>query len=136
MNRQLEHGVQLREALLECPPLTEASAQRDDLWLTVQALVCTRHTAVATPLGSRTPILVTAENATDELIAAMEWLYAREAQARSLEPLLLYKMLRGVATRGAKGSARCQQADLLHGLTQVAPGAPVRWTCLDVDAAS
>ena len=136
MNRQLVQGGRLRVALLACPPLTEPSAQRDDLWLAVQAAICTRHTALATPLGSATPILVSAENATDELIAAMEWLYTHEARARTIEPLLLFRILRGVATRGAKGSARCQQADLLHGLTQVSPGDPVRWTCLDVDAAS
>ncbi len=136
MNSQLEQGTRLHEALSACPPLTEPSAQRDELWLTVQAVVCTRHTALATPLGSTTPILVSAEHATDELIAAMEWLYAQEAQCRALEPLSLYRILRGVATRGAKGSARRQQADLLHGLTQVSPGDPVRWTYLDLDAAS
>ena len=136
MNSQLEQGARLREALVACPSLTRPSAQRDALWLTVRAVVCTRHTALATPLGSATPILVSAENATDELIAAMEWLYTHEARARTIEPLLLFRILRGVATRGAKGSARCQQADLLHGLTQVSPGDPVRWTCLDVDAAS
>lgn len=136
MNRQLEQGNRLRETFLACPPLGEPSAQRDDLWLAVQAIVCTRHTAFATPLGSTTAILVSADNATDELIGAMEWLYANERRARELEPVALYRILRGVATKGARGSARCQQSDLLHGLTEVSPGDPVRWTYLDLDAAS
>jgi hypothetical protein len=137
MDSPLAQCDRLRESLLACPRLSDRSPERDKLWLTVQAVVCTRHTARATPLGSTTAILVSAENATDELIAAMTWLYANEARARTLTAENLYKMLRGVATKGASGSARCRQSDLLHGLTHVSPGNPVRWAYLDpVDAAS
>ena len=136
MNWQPDRRGRLRESLLACPALSDPSPQRDDLWLTVQAVVCTRHTARATPLGSTSTIVVSAEHATDELIAAMTWLYANEARARTLTAEDLYKVLRGVATRGASGSARRRQSDLLHGLTHVSPGNPVRWTYLDPASAA
>ncbi len=136
MNSQLPQRNRLWESLRACPTLTEGSPERDAVWLTVQAVVCTRHTAMATPLGSTTAIVITADEATDELISAMSWLYDNEARARALDADDLYKMLRGVATRGANGSARRRQSDQLHGLTHVSPGNPVRWTHLDAGVAS
>ncbi len=48
-----------------------------------------------------------------------------------MPPLRLFVRLRGVATRGSQGSGRAAQADALHGLTNVAPGNPVRWSDAD-----
>jgi len=79
---------------------------------------------------------VTAEYATDELIAAMSWLLAHDGEARKLRPLELFIMLRGVATKGANGSGRAAQADALHGMTNVEQGQPVRWTKLDETGAA
>lgn len=126
----------LWEALDRCPPLSTGSAERDRLWLVVQECVCTRGAAAVTPLGSASQIVVTAEYATDELIAAMSWLLAHDGEARKLRPLELFIMLRGVATKGANGSGRAAQADALHGMTNVEQGQPVRWTNLDQTGAA
>lgn len=122
-----EARQRLWTALHECPPLSESSAERDALWLAVRAAVCTRGSAGVTPLGSDTRVLVSAEHATDELIAAMSWLMANEARARVLAPLDLFICLRGVATRSAHGSGRKAQADSLHGMTHVPAGSGLRW---------
>ena len=80
-----------------------------------------------TPLGSSTQVVVTADHATTELIAAMTWLIAHEQQARAMLPLELFVALRGVATRGASGSARAAQPDRLHGMTGVPAGLSILW---------
>jgi hypothetical protein len=91
----------------------------------VRDLVCTRGLCRVVPMGSRAAVPVTSEHATDELIAAMEWLRVHEDEAREMAPRELFIRLRGVATRGALGSARAAQADALHGMTHVSPGEPV-----------
>ena len=131
MNRQEAKGAAIAQALNACPPLASWSTERDELWLVVQSAVCTRGLAMVTPLGSTAPIAVTAEHATDELIAAMAWLMNHEDQARTLPPLRLFVMLRGVATRGSHGSGRAARDDALRGVTHVAPGDPVRWSEAD-----
>lgn len=115
------------EALSGCPPLSEGSPERDQLWSIVRDHICTRSHAWVTPLGSNRPVLVTSEYAGDELIAAMAWLYAHNDEARRLSPIGLFKSLRGVATKGANGSGRAAQSDALHGLTAVDAGQLVRW---------
>lgn len=127
---------QLWEALSDCPSLSERSAARDALWLTVWSVVCTRGHRSVKPMGSRGEIVVGGETVTDELIAAMEWLNRCEVQARGLSPTHLFLTLRGVATRSARGSGRAAQANSLHGLTDVPPGHSVRWISLDAEGAA
>ena len=131
------HGDRLAGALATCPTLAERTSERDALWLVVQSTVCTQSAADVVPLGSSSPVRVTSEYATDELIAAMEWLMTHEKAARELAPLRLFVLLRAAATRSATGSARAAQADSLRGLTNVVPGNPVRWSHVDpIDEAS
>ena len=61
----------------------------------------------------------------------MSWLTRHEGKARDLDPLSLFVALRGVATRGADGSARAAQADALHGMTNVPMGRMVFWRAID-----
>jgi hypothetical protein len=124
-------GRRLCTALAACPPLTSPNGQGDELWLTVQDVVCTKAAFITTPHGSSNPIEVTPDYGTEELIAAMEWLKANEVAARRMAPTALYVALRGHATRGSHGSARAAQADLLRGLTDVPPGRPVIWCDLE-----
>lgn len=121
----------LWEALAACPPLEVRSPERDHVWLVVRDLVCTRSSVAVTPMGSESQVLVTADYASDELIAAMSWLHAHEEEARRLGALELFVRLRGVATRGSQGSARAAQADALRGITGVGRGQPIRWGELD-----
>lgn len=109
------------------------SPEQEALWLTVQTGVCTAGRSSVTPLGSRRPVIVDAEYAGDEIIAAMRWLVDNEQEARALRPLELFVRLRGEATRGRLGSARMAQAEALHGLTNVPPGRPVRFVPLDAE---
>ncbi|GAB3059134.1 hypothetical protein GCM10027053_21300 [Intrasporangium mesophilum] len=118
-------GHLLAEALAACSRLDRASEELDRLWLAVRDAVCTRGLCRVTPLGSSSTIPITSEYATDELIAAIEWLVAHAEEARALSPTDLFIKLRGVATRGAAGSARAAQSDALHGMTHVSPGDPV-----------
>ena len=129
-------GQQLWGALSACPPLSDHSPQRDRLWLVAREDICTRGSTCVNPLGSSAQVVVTADHATDELIAAMTWLFAHEQQARTMLPLELFVSLRGVATRGATGSARAAQSDLLHGMTGVPAGRPIRWWHLDASGAA
>ncbi|WP_270889239.1 hypothetical protein [Pedococcus sp. 5OH_020] len=129
-------GHRLHRALAACSSLSETSTQRDELWFTVQRAVCTNTTFTVAPHGSRNAVEVTPEHATDELISAMQWLLRHEQTARLLSPTALYVALRGHATRGAFGSARAAQADLLRGLTDVPPGAPVTWCDLEETGAA
>jgi hypothetical protein len=129
-------GRRLHDALRACPPLSRQSSQRDTLWLTVRDTICTKAPFIVTPHGSTNAVEVTPEYATDELICAMEWLMRHETRARSLSPTALYVALRGQATRGAGGSARAAQADLLRGLTAVPPGRPVVWRDLERNGAA
>ena len=125
-------GRTLAGALAACPELDVRTESRDELWIAVWSTICTESATDVVPLGATAPVRVTSEYATDEVIAAMQWLMAHEDRARRLDPLRLFVMLRGAATRGATGSARTAQADLLHGLTNVRPGTPVRW--IEADA--
>jgi hypothetical protein len=124
-------GESLRHTLVACPSLQEPSSARDALWFAVQTAICTHGFARVTPMGSMSQVLVGAEHATDELIAAMSWLTRHETEARQLDALSLYIALRGVATRGAGGSARTAQADALHGMTNVPLGHMVYWRPID-----
>ena len=124
-------GRRIRRALRACPSLRVPSAQRDALWLTVQQEICTTGTRIVRPFGSGGAVLVTEEQATDELLSAMEWLTKHDAEARELTPLRLFVMLRGVATRGKCGSGRMARADRLHGMTEVPAGTRIAWDSLD-----
>src|SRR4051794_15056292 len=128
MNMNETRGQLAAHALAACPPLTRPSVEREALWLVVREHICTRGLRFVTPLGSSSPIPVTADLASEELLAAMGWLGSHEHEARSMDPLRLFIKLRGVATKGASGSARAAQRDALHGLTQVSPGDPVIFT--------
>lgn len=128
--------LQLWRTLHDCAQLTTRTSQRDDLWHAIEDVVCTRAATRAVPFGSNTEVEITAEYAHDELIAAIEWLTANEVRARGLDPEHLFAMLRAVATRGANGSARAAQLDMLHGMTNVPPGDPVRWFALDEEGAA
>ena len=118
-------GQLVAEALAACPTLAKGKPGYDRLWRAVEVAICTRGLCLVTPLGSSTSIPVTEDHAMVELLAAMEWLVAHVGEARAMTPIDLFIKLRGIATRGASGSARAAQADALHGLTNVSPGDPV-----------
>ena len=123
----------LRRALEAAPPLRWPSPERDGLWLVVQESICTRGRAVACPMGSLTPQEVGGEDARqDELLAAMSWLFEHEREAREMDTVELFRMLRGVAVRGKHGSARRAQEDALHGMTGVVAGEPVSFVEAEV----
>lgn len=124
------------EALRDCRLLTTKTPQSKALWLAIREHACTRAGLYVIPYGSTTEVEVTDEYVNVELIAAVEWLRANEVRARRLAPQDLIAVLRAVATRGANGSARAAQADLLHGMTHVPPGRPVRWLSLDEEGAA
>jgi len=124
-------GEAVWSTFVACPSLQEPSPARDALWFAVQSAICTHGFARVTPMGSTSQVLVGAEHATDELIAAMSWLTRHETEARQLDALSLYIALRGVATRGAGGSARTAQADALHGMTNVPVGHMIYWRPID-----
>lgn len=121
----------LWQALRECPPLSQKSPEKDHLWLVLEATACTRTNVEVVPFGSTTRVEVTRDYAHDELVASMEWLNANEIRARQLTPDHLYATLRSIGTRGAHGSGRAAQSDLLHGITNVPSGTPVLWFSLD-----
>ncbi len=137
MNSNEVRGQRVAIALQACPMLSRPSANRDALWFAVQESICTRGLCLVNPLGSASFIPVTPDHATDELLAAMDWLIKHESEARGMPPLRLFITLRGIATRGASGSGRAAQSDALHGMTHVSPGDPVVFTDVDrVEAAS
>ena len=118
----------LHTALARTRCLHQPSPQRDALWFTVQATICTRGHTVGIALGSTTEQDIGGEDARgDELVAAMLWLTAHEDVARLMSPQQLFRRLRGVAVRSHCGSARTAQADSLHGMTGVTSGAPVQF---------
>jgi len=120
-------------ALSVSPPLSVQSPERDALWLAVADAICTRSRVEVTPLGSARAVDVGGEDARSaELLAAMEWLYANEPAARALKPFPLFKKLRGVATRSARGSARQALADSLGGISHVGAGDGICWVELPV----
>ncbi len=125
MTQNQAHAHAVADALARCGPLGEESPERDQLWHVLQDTICTRERRLVVPLGSSTPIQVTPDLASQELLAAMDWLTAREQHARRLSPMDLYIMLVGVATRGASGSGRAAQSDALRGMTNVSPGNPI-----------
>ena len=136
MKQNETRGQLVAEALMACPTLSQPSPELEAIWFAVRDTICTRGLCLVTPLGSSSPIEVTADQASEELLAAMEWLIRHEAEARRLAPHPLFVRLRGVATRGSGGSARSAQQDSLHGLTHVAAGQPVVFTDDDRDVAS
>lgn len=136
MNKNEIRGQLVATALAGCATLKSGSASRDALWFAVQETICTRGMCLVTPLGSASHISVTSEHATAELLTAMEWLTFHEAEARKLTPQGLFIRLRGVATRGADGSARAAQSDALHGMTNVSPGDPVSFARTDPSEAT
>ncbi|MHB1473780.1 MAG: hypothetical protein ACYCV4_09150 [Dermatophilaceae bacterium] len=131
MNSATTRGEAVWRTFVACPSLQEPSHERDDVWLAVESAICTHGFARVTPMGSSSRVLVGTDQATDELIAAMMWLTRHEDGARKLDPLSLFIALRGVATRGADGSARAAQADALHGMTNVPLGRMVYWRPID-----
>lgn len=131
MNPNEARGQLVVDALAACPTLAHPSPSRDAVWFAVQQSISTRGLCLVNPLGSTTHIPVTSDHATDELLAAMEWLRSHEREVRSLPPRALFVRLRGLATRGADGSARAAQADALHGMTNVPPGDPVVFADID-----
>ena len=126
-DEQERAGRVIRKALRACRSLDAETPAREALWLTVYQEVCTSAWKMVRPFGSRKPYLVTDEQASKELIAAMTWLMANEEEARTYSPLGLFVMLRGVATKTGGGSARAAQSDLLHGLTGVPAGRRITW---------
>jgi hypothetical protein len=135
-DEQERSGRLIRKALRACPDLAEQTPASVALWLTIQDEICTNSWKMVRPFGSTKPYLVTADHATDELITAMTWLRANEEHARTLAPLALFVMLRGVATKTSGGSARAAQSDLLHGVTEVPAGQRLTWGGLgEIDAA-
>jgi hypothetical protein len=131
VNSANTRGEAVWHTFAACPSLQEPSGERDALWLAVESAICTHGFARLTPMGSASQVLVGADHATDELITAMSWLTRHEDEARELDPLNLFIVLRGVATRGAEGSARAAQADALHGMTNVPLGCMVFWRPID-----
>lgn len=125
------HSKELLRAFRACPSLVERSPERDALWLVVRAAICTRSAADITPYGSAAHVVVTEDNASEELIAAMAWLYEHEIRARTLGSEQLLLALRAVATRGGDGSGRSAQADGLHGMTGVPAGLGVLFWPID-----
>jgi hypothetical protein len=131
MKTNESHAVQIADALARCAPLAELSEERKALWLLVESLVCTKAQRTVTPLGSKTPVVVTADYASQELVAAMEWVIDHEQFARAMHPLDLYRKMRSEATKGMHGSGRAALADALHGFTHVPAGDPLRFSTLD-----
>ena len=125
------HAVQIAEALARCAPLAEPSEERNALWLLVRSLVCTRAQRTVVPLGSKAPVVVTADYASQELLAAMEWVVDHEECARAMIPADLYRKMRSAATKGMDGSGRAALADALHGFTHVPAGGLLRFSALD-----
>lgn len=132
----LDGAALLWQALNTCPSLAMPTPERDSLWLEVRSVVCTHTTAEITPFGSAAHVLVTEDHASEELIAAMAWMYEHEARARTLDSQQLLVALRAVATRTRPGSARSAQADCLHGMTDVPAGLGVLWWPLDGSGAA
>ena len=76
-------------------------------------------------------MVVTADYASQELVAAMEWVIDHEQCARAMNPADLYRKMRSAATKGMHGSGRAALADALHGFTHVPAGGPLRFFALD-----
>jgi hypothetical protein len=131
VNSAATRGESVWRTFVACVTLQEPSPERDAVWLAVESAICTHGFARVTPMGSAARVLVGADQATDELIAAMTWLTRHEDEARKLDPLNLFIALRGVATRGADGSGRAAQGDALHGMTNVPLGRMVYWRPID-----
>jgi hypothetical protein len=86
-NPAAARGEAVWHTFVACPSLREPSHERDDLWFAVESAICTHGFARVTPMGSSSQVLVGADHATDELIAAMTWLTRHEDEARDLDPL-------------------------------------------------
>lgn len=123
---QTEAAHAIYAALRATPALSQPSGERDELWLVIWDHVTTRHECWVAPMGSGSPVRISEADADAELIAAWEWLEANEAKARGLDADDLYRVVRGVATRSAHGSARAAQSNRLGGLTAVPANARIR----------
>lgn len=126
-----ERSLQLAAALAACPDLRASCPRSEAVWLAMRDSICTRSRCSVTPLGGTAPITVTNEYAGQELSEAMTWLRAHEELARSLSPTMLFRHLRGAATKGANGSARMAQQDALHGVTHVMADDSLAFVCFE-----
>ena len=131
-NDQELRGSVISRALRRCPSLRAPSRQRDELWVAVRSAICTHGVRSVVPLGSKTPVMVSDEYVSDELIATMNWLTRHERHARRLTPLKLFITLRGVATKNGGGSARHAQSDELRGFSNVVAGDRIRFVDCDI----
>ena len=104
MNSNEVRGQRVATALQACPVLSRPSASRDALWFAVQESICTRGLCLVNPLGSASFIPVTPDHATDELLAAMDWLIKHESEARGMPPLAVWGCPRPVG-RGPRSRA-------------------------------
>lgn len=126
-----EDACALWDALHSCTSLNRESPGWEHLWITTCSVVCTTSFSGVIPLGSTARVTVTHEYGSIELLAVFDWLISHESFARRLPPVDLFRKLRTIATRSSKGSGRAAQADLLHGLTDVPAGCPIRWVDMD-----
>ena len=83
-------------------------------------------------MGSRTPVVITADYADQELVVAMQWLIDHENDAREMNAADLFRRMRSAATKGMHGSGRAAQRDSLHGITHVPAGQSLRFDALDI----
>lgn len=127
MRNTTEQVEELAQALAACPSTTEQSPQRESLMMAIWMFVCTLGPGwrTAVPMGSSTPVRISAEYASTEFLAIMNWLRLHEADARRMKPAALWRMLRAVATRGHQGSGRAARADETRGVVGVPPGDPI-----------
>jgi hypothetical protein len=133
MRNTNDNVEELARALAACPSVTEPSPEREALMLAIWRLVCTQGPGwrTAVPMGSSAAARISAEYASTEFLAVMNWLRLHEAEARRLKPAKLWRMARAVATRGHQGSARAARTDGSRGVVGVPPGDPISF--VDVD---
>lgn len=124
---------ELASALADCLDLRQRSPELAGVWVALAEVVTTKGRAWITPYGSRESIEVNEAYATDELIAAFEWLLRNEVQARRMPCTDLAYKLRAVATKTGGGSARAAQDDLMHGVTGVKPGESLSFVRCEYD---
>lgn len=126
-----DHAIdELWNCLANTPDLIGSSPELDALWVAVWRTVTTSGEVWCRPMGSRSnvSVRVTEDHADAELIAAWEWLLRNEERARTLGPIELFVLLRGVALRSGRGSARAFNSDRMCGFTNVPTG---RWIAIN-----
>lgn len=114
------------EALREVDDLVVDTPERERLWMALWTGITTRTRSGASPINSTVRVVVTNDYASVEVIAAWEWLLAHQAEARRMSAASLERMLRGVATRSHRGSARAAIADAVGGISGVPSGVSIR----------